>query len=537
MKLSIKIIPVFIILFTAIVYSGCSSLDDAPPTNYTVAFNSQFNDPESTTVMPNPTSITVEEGQSVGTLPTAPSMSGYKFGGWWTGKGGTGTLFTAATAVNSDMIVYAFWYKYQVIFMSDGAVYASRGVTPPSKTLSTLPASPTKTGYTFAGWYTAPDGGGSQFLAGTEVTADITVYARWATGTVHIVTYNSDGGTAAGTQYVVAPATNVGTLPADPTKVFNTFDGWYTAVGGGGTAFTGSTPVTENITVYAKWVSDSGYTVEYNSYGGASINDQYVILSKGNTVATGTEEGILPEPAKRCYKFAGWYTEPDGEGSAFTADTVLNDSNTVEGKITLYAKWDWDYPSADYPLITSPFEVGDYGPSCVGKVFYVTDGGLHGLEAAPPNWYQGSEEASSVAWINGDPQVDENDDIYQKTQSTTNGNTSEAIGTGLANSNAIVAQVEEAGGTDIPYAAALCLDYSVGAGDYLFNDWFLPSRDELAQLFTNRDVKRSGGFLDEGYWSSSEYSQWDAWSQYFSNGAQTGTYKSQGRLVRPIRKF
>ena len=61
MKLSIKIIPVFIILFTAIVYSGCSSLDDAPPTNYTVAFNSQFNDPESTTVMPNPTSITVEE--------------------------------------------------------------------------------------------------------------------------------------------------------------------------------------------------------------------------------------------------------------------------------------------------------------------------------------------------------------------------------------------------------------------------------------------------------------------------------------------
>jgi hypothetical protein len=77
-----------------------------------------------------------------------------------------------------------------------------------------------------------------------------------------------------------------------------------------------------------------------------------------------------------------------------------------------------------------------------------------------------------LAWINGDPQVDENDDIYQKTQSTTNGNTSEAIGTGLANSNAIVAQVEEAGGTDIPYAAALCLDYSVGAGDYLLTTGF-----------------------------------------------------------------
>jgi len=238
-------------------------------------------------------------------------------------------------------------------------------------------------------------------------------------------------------------------------------------------------------------------------------------LSKGNTVATGTDEGDTPEPTKRCYEFDGWYTKPDGEGTEFTKDTVIDGNNTVEGKITVYAKWNWNYPSGAYPLITSPFEIGDYGPSCVGKVFYVTDGGLHGLEAAPPNWYEGSEDASSVTWINGDPQTDEDDDIYQRTQTTLNGNTSTAIGTGLANSNAIVAQVEQAGGTDIPYAAQLCLDYSVGAGDYLFNDWFLPSRDELAQLYANRDVQRSGGFLDEGYWSSSEYGQWDGWSPLF----------------------
>jgi hypothetical protein len=159
---------------------------------------------------------------------------------------------------------------------------------------------------------------------------------------------------------------------------------------------------------------------------------------------------------------------------------------------------------------------------------------LHGLEAAPPNWYEAGE-GPTESWINGDPVTDADGQTYQQTQSTLNGNTSTAIGTGLANSNAIVAQ---AGATTIMYTAKLCLDYSVGEGSYLYNDWFLPSKDELAQLYANRDVKRSGGFTDDnGYWSSSEYGQWDSWSQYFSDGRQTGTSKGTGRLVRPVRAF
>jgi uncharacterized repeat protein (TIGR02543 family) len=45
--------------------------------------------------------------------------------------------------------------------------------------VSTLPAAPTKTGYTFGGWYTATSGGGAAFTATTPVAADITVYAKW----------------------------------------------------------------------------------------------------------------------------------------------------------------------------------------------------------------------------------------------------------------------------------------------------------------------------------------------------------------------
>lgn len=535
MKTSAKIISFLIILITTLVLIGCSDSGegDPHPTSYTVTFSSQFNNTESATVMPNPTSITVEEGKTVETLPTPPSMSGYRFGGWWTGKNGAGTQFTESTIVNFNMIVYAYWYNYRVTFNNNGEIYATRGITLPENTVSSFPTSPTRTGYNFAGWYTAPDGGGNQFFPRTKVTADITVYARWVTERVYTVTYNSEGGTEVGTYYVIAPATTVGTLPADPTKAFSAFTGW--TYGCCGTAFTATTPVTDNMTVYGQWTETPGYTVTYNSYGGTAVEDQYVIPVPP---ATGGTVGTLPaDPTKRCYAFAGWYTEPNGGGTEFTAATTVDNSNTTDdGKITVYANWEWNYPSPAYPLRTPPFAVGDYGSSCVGKVFYVTEGGMHGLEAAAPNWYEGGE-ASAIAWIHGDPATDENGQEYQKTQSTLNGNTSTAIGTGLANSNAIVAQVTAVGGTTTPYAAKLCLDYNVGEGAYLYNDWFLPSKDELAQLYANRDLQRSGGFSDEGYWSSSEYGQWDGWSQYFSDGWQTGTYKSAGRMVRPIRAF
>jgi len=535
MKISTKIFSFLMILMAALVIIACSDSGegDKHETSYTVIFSSQFNNTESATVRPNPSSIIVEEGKTIGALPTNPSMSGYKFGGWWTGKNGSGTQVTANTIVNFDMIVYAYWYNYLVTFNNNGEIYATRGIALPAKTVSAFPTSPTRTGFNFAGWYTAPDGGGNQFFPSTEVTADITVYARWVTERVYTVTYNSEGGTEVGTYYVIAPATTVGTLPDNPTKAFNTFAGW--TYGCCGAAFTAGTPVTGDMTVYARWTETPGYTVKYNSYGGTAVEDQYVI-----PVAPATEGtvGTLPaNPTKRCYAFAGWYTEPNGQGTEFTATTTVDNTNTTsDGKLTVYANWAWDYPSATYPLLTPPFEVGDYGSSCVGKVFYVTDGGLHGLEAAPPNWYEGGE-AKAIAWIYGDQATDEDNQVYQKTQTTLNGNTLTAIGTGLANSNAIVAQVAAAGGTTTPYAAQLCLDYSVGEGAYVYDNWFLPSKDELALLYTNRDLNRSDGFSDEGYWSSSEYGQWDGWSQYFSNGRQTGTYKSAGRMVRPIRSF
>ena len=111
------------------------------------------------------------------------------------------------------------------------------------------------------------------------------------------------------------------------------------------------------------------------------------------------------------------------------------------------------------------------------------------------------------------------------------GTTDTSIGTGLANTMAIIGQ---SGHTNS--AAKVCDDYSVTIGDITYADWFLPSKDELSKLYINRDV--IGGFVDYfDYWSSSESDANGAWKQYFSDGLQGISSKDLPIGVRAVRAF
>ncbi|KUG22535.1 hypothetical protein ASZ90_007689 [hydrocarbon metagenome] len=100
---------------------------------------------------------------------------------------------------------------------------------------------------------------------------------------MYTVTYNSQGGTDVADQHVTAPATTVGTLPTNPTRTGYTFGGWYTEEEGGGTQFTATTTVTEDITVYAKWDSYSGpVSIGGTSY--ATLQAAYVAANNGDTI-------------------------------------------------------------------------------------------------------------------------------------------------------------------------------------------------------------------------------------------------------------
>ena len=113
--------------------------------------------------------------------------------------------------------------------------------------------------------------------------------------------------------------------------------------------------------------------------------------------------------------------------------------------------------------------------------------------------------------------------------------TSPNLGTGLANTNALIANQANTGS----YAAKICRDYNGGN----YTDWYLPSKDELNKLYSNKGT--IGGFNGRGYWSSTQQSYANQiCCQYFNNdpygpgGTQTpanGQYNAMS--VRAIRTF
>jgi formylglycine-generating enzyme required for sulfatase activity len=152
-------------------------------------------------------------------------------------------------------------------------------------------------------------------------------------------------------------------------------------------------------------------------------------------------------------------------------------------------------PSANSTL----YAIGDTGPAG-GIVFYVTDGGLHGLEAA-------AVDQVSTQW-----------GCYGTTILGANGT---VVGTGEQNTADIIAGCNET------TAASVASAHGPG--------WYLPSKDELNELYLNRsDVD---GVASDNYWSSSQYVSNSAWYQRFGSGDPLVNVKTSALRVRAVRAF
>ncbi len=84
-------------------------------------------------------------------------------------------------------------------------------------------------------------------------------------------------------------------------------------------------------------------------------------------------------------------------------------------------------------------------------------------------------------------------------------------------------------------AAVTSHAYSTTNKSKTYSDWFLPSKDELDQLYVNRTT--IGGFTTGSYWSSSESNADSAWRQYFRFRYQYDNVKNDPDRVRPVRAF
>ena len=88
------------------------------------------------------------------------------------------------------------------------------------------------------------------------------------------------------------------------------------------------------------------------------------------------------------------------------------------------------------------------------------------------------------------------------------------------------------------YAAKVALDYSVEVDGIVYDDWFLPSKDESDKMYKNLHLQNLGGFSLSYYWSSSEIDSNGVWGLSIANGNPiiTGRDLDSGG-VRPVRRF
>lgn len=152
----------------------------------------------------------------------------------------------------------------------------------------------------------------------------------------YTITLDANGGSVTPSTIAVANNSAYGTLPT-PTKIGNSFNGWFTAASGG-TQVTSDTIYEKSqgdLTIYAQWTANN-YTITYDGNGGTpSYSTQ--------NITYGATYDSLPTVSKSYYDFVGWYTELVGGTKITTTSTY-----SVEGNQTLYAHYNGTHFYMDY---------------------------------------------------------------------------------------------------------------------------------------------------------------------------------------------
>ena len=217
------------------------------------------------------------------TLPTDVTRTGYTFKGWYDNENLTGSPVTAiGGAETGNKEYWAKWEinQYTITFDTNGGSEIAP-ITQDYGTEITVPADPTRKGYTFKGW--------DKEIPKTMPAENITVKAQWEINQ-YTIAFDTNGGSE------IAPITqDYGTkitAPADPTRKGYTFKGWDKEIP--------ETMPAENITVKAQWEINQ-YTIAFDTNGGSEIAP--ITQDYGTQIATPAN------PTRKGYTFKGWDKE------------------------------------------------------------------------------------------------------------------------------------------------------------------------------------------------------------------------------------
>ena len=247
----------------------------------------------------------------------------------------------------------------------------------------TLPT-PTRTGYTFSGWYTSASGGTKVGNGGDKYTPtkNITLYAHWS-GSSYTVSYNANGGSGAPSAQTKTYGVDLTLSSTKPTRTGYTFSKWNTKSDGSGTSYNPGGKYTSNasVTLYAQWTPNT-YTVTYNANGGSGAPSSQTKTYGVDLTLSSTK------PTRTGYTFSKWNTKSDGSGTSYNPSGKY----TSNASVTLYAQWTPNTYTVKYYLDgveqTALNQTCTYGtsykyPSLPSKSGYTVSG-----------WWSGSSSSS-----------------------------------------------------------------------------------------------------------------------------------------------
>jgi len=248
------------------------------------------------------------------TLPTDVTRTGYTFKGWYDNENLTGSPVTAiGGAETGNKEYWAKWEinQYTITFDTNGGSEIAP-ITQDYGTEITVPADPTRKGYTFKGW--------DKEIPETMPAENITVKAQWEINQ-YTITFDTNGGSE------IAPITqDYGTeitAPDNPTRKGYTFKGWDKEIP--------ETMPADNITVKAQWEINQ-YTITFDTNGGSEIAPI--------TQDYGTEITAPDNPTRKGYTFKGW-------------DKEIPETMPAEN-ITITARWkDTEKPTGEIIIGTN----------------------------------------------------------------------------------------------------------------------------------------------------------------------------------------
>ena len=290
----------------------------------------------------------VAEGQTIvsrieqGTKVTAPlniARIGYTFDNWYDDEACTNE-HDFSTAVSSNTTIYAKWYPNAPHIITYHHQNDTADATADFYEFNdvTLDLTPTKRGYSLAGWCEDEACSGSAITGWRmgQKTADVNLWAKWNANQYDIIYKDVNNAEFSADSTADLPKTHTyGTATAlvSPSRTGYEFLGWHKQADCSDNSIDtlGATDYIDHIILYAKWnaIVYAIYYIDLSADNGTApmVTDN---CAKTHTYGTATPIGI---PTKMGHTFSGWYQSADSDN---TIDTIAAE---YRQDITLYAKW------------------------------------------------------------------------------------------------------------------------------------------------------------------------------------------------------